>query len=181
MIIPAHSVVTAAADKVIYHDANEVSWLLGGKISLGDWFLRASLVKSDKKISAAALAEKSVFIKQYKTVGLLQQLCLLLGFGRARRVFEISVRLQEAGVPVAKPIVYGRKNSLLAHESYFACSLLSEGCIDIKTFYFSQQWQLLDKVDLLISIAKGLAVTAGGSGSFTAVRGVPVSAVQRAG
>lgn len=157
MAAERHSNISAAGDKVSYCHGDKVNWLLNGDRNWDQWFARATIIKSGDKITAAVLAEHNVFIKRYKAVGPLQQLRSLFGFGRASRVFEISERLQSAGVPVAKPIAYGEKNTALPQNSYYACDLLAEDCADLKALYFSDQWQRVDQQVLLTSVAKGLA------------------------
>lgn len=152
-----HNAVTAAGDKIIFLQESEVHWLLASDLALTEWFERSTIVKEGDKIAAAVLEEANVFIKQYKAVGLLQQLRSILGFSRAKRVFNISCRLVEAGVPVAKPILLGEKNGILANESYYACRLFGEHCVDLKALYFSEQWQCIDQERLLVSIATSMA------------------------
>lgn len=143
--------------KTVCNELVDANWLVESGHSMAYWFERAKLIKSGDKIKAALLTEKRVFIKSYKACSLIQKIRAMMGFGRAKKVFEISMQLQSLGVPVATPVAYVGQASFCDNVSYFLCEALVESCVDLKELRFSDGWKQIDQQALLGDIARGIA------------------------
>lgn len=122
------------ADAIIcYQRAEPIQPLLDG-VGVEQWFdLPHRPLKQTVKIDARVLQLPAMeaFVKRYRVASRLRRWLVALTGYRARRMFRVSLRLRQAGVPVPQPFAHVRERRRDCLSSFFVCEALQAR--DLKT------------------------------------------------